>query len=120
AVAWVSVGRRLMEPEEVAGGPADNFGLPSPLCQEAPTILDRLLPPTHRHEVGTSGLQGREGTTKTTFTTEVSPRCPFMGPLVVSVVFVVSLGTREDVEIFTHGGVPPWRTRPPLAFRPTA
>jgi len=56
--------RRLVEAEQILGGPTQRLSLLAPLGQEAPPVLDRLLPAAGRDQVGAATLEGALGPSK--------------------------------------------------------
>ena len=65
AVARVRRRRRLVEAEQILGGPAERLRLLAPAGKEAPAVIDGSLPAVDRNELGAAGFEGGEGTTKT-------------------------------------------------------
>jgi hypothetical protein len=53
-----------LEPEQVAGRPAERLGLLAPAGEEALPVLDALLPAQGWDMVGTTGFKNMEGATK--------------------------------------------------------
>src|SRR6516165_8499992 len=61
SVARVRLGRRLVEAEQVRGGPAEVICLAAPAGEEALAIVDSELPAVARYKVGAADLEhGRD------------------------------------------------------------
>ena len=70
AVARVRPVRHRVEPEQVTRRPSQRLGLLAPLSEEAPAILDRLLPVGGLDVAWAAPFQLREGATKATKATK--------------------------------------------------
>src|SRR5262245_57451138 len=83
AVARVRRVRNLVQAEQVARGPAQHLGALTPGCNEAPAVLDSLLPAGDLDLVRAPSRKGFAGTTNTTETTKAPLLIPNAIPLVV-------------------------------------
>jgi len=63
-----------LEPEQVAGRPAERLGLLAPAGEEAPAILDGDLPAVDRDQVEAAGFEG--GVDALVSGWEGCPECP--------------------------------------------
>ena len=61
AIARVRTLRRLVEAEQILGGPAERLGLLAPAGEEAATVLDGEPPAVDRDQVGAAGFEGGDG-----------------------------------------------------------